>query len=40
MTAFMLKGPPVALVGAYWERNSATRSYALGHKPPETLRIT
>jgi spore maturation protein CgeB len=38
MTAFMHEGPPVALVGAYWERNSATRPYALGHKPPETLR--
>jgi hypothetical protein len=38
VTAFMRRGPPVALVGAYWERFSATRSCALGHKPPETLR--
>jgi spore maturation protein CgeB len=38
MTAFMQEGPPVALVGAYWERNSATRPFALGQKPPEALR--
>jgi spore maturation protein CgeB len=38
MTDFMSLGLSVALVGAYWDRFSATRSYALGHKAPETLR--
>ena len=33
----MKAGPPVALVGGYWDRFSATRPYALGHKSPETL---
>ena len=36
--AFMKAGPPVALVGGYWDRFSATRPHALGHKPPETVR--
>ena len=36
--AFMKAGPPVALVGGYWDRFSATRQHALGHKPPETVR--
>jgi spore maturation protein CgeB len=38
MTEFMRLGPSVALVGAYWDRFSGMRHYALGHKPPETLR--
>jgi spore maturation protein CgeB len=39
MTEFMRLGPSVALVGAYWDRFSGTRRYALGHKPPESLRV-
>jgi spore maturation protein CgeB len=38
MTLFMSEGPPVALVGGYWDRFYATRCYALGHKPPEIVR--
>jgi spore maturation protein CgeB len=38
MSAFMRSGPPVALVGGYWERFTATRELALGPKPPEVLR--
>jgi spore maturation protein CgeB len=33
MAEFMRQGPPVALIGGYWERYSATRSYALGTRP-------
>jgi spore maturation protein CgeB len=38
MTEFMCHGPPVALVGGYWERYPAFRGYALGIKPPEVVR--
>ena len=38
ITAFIKAGTPVTLVGDYWDRFSATRPYALGHKPPEILR--
>jgi spore maturation protein CgeB len=38
MTEFMRHGPPVAVVGGYWERYPAFRSYALGIKPPEIIR--
>jgi spore maturation protein CgeB len=37
MTEFMRSGPPVALVGGYWERFPAMRPYALGQRPPEAL---
>jgi spore maturation protein CgeB len=36
--AFTSIGPPLALVGGYWDRYSATRPYALGLSSPETLR--
>jgi spore maturation protein CgeB len=36
--AFTSIGPPLALVGGYWDRYSATRPYALGPRSPETLR--
>jgi spore maturation protein CgeB len=35
---FVSVGPRLTLVGDYWERYPATRPYALGHKPPATLR--
>jgi hypothetical protein len=38
MTEFMRKGPSVALVGAYWDRFTETRPYALGQKSPEEVR--
>jgi spore maturation protein CgeB len=38
MAAFMRSGPPVALIGGYWERFAATREQALGPKSPEVLR--
>ena len=38
MTAFMRRGPPVALVGNYWDRIHATRRYALGLQSPEAIR--
>jgi spore maturation protein CgeB len=38
MTEFMRNGPPVALVGGYWERYPAFRAQALGIKPPEIIR--
>jgi hypothetical protein len=37
VTAFMRSGPPLALVGAYWERYPATRRCTLGHKTPEQV---
>jgi spore maturation protein CgeB len=37
MTEFMRSGPPIALVGGYWERFRATRPYALGQQSPEQL---
>lgn len=37
-TAFMRGGSSLALVGSYWERFWFTRRYALGCKPPETIR--
>jgi spore maturation protein CgeB len=37
MTEFMRSGPPVALVGGYWERFRAARPYALGHQQPEIV---
>jgi hypothetical protein len=37
MTDFLNTGPRVALVGGYWERFPAMRSYALGLQPPEVL---
>jgi spore maturation protein CgeB len=37
MTEFMQSGPPVALVGGYWERFAATRRFALGLKPPDVV---
>ena len=37
MTEFMRSGPPVALVGGYWERFAATRPHALGQRSPEQL---
>ncbi len=37
-TAFMRSGPPLTLVGAYWERHRKTRSHAIGHKTPQELR--
>ena len=36
--AFMHRGPPVALVGNYWDRIHATRRYALGLQSPEVIR--
>jgi spore maturation protein CgeB len=36
--AFVSVGLPLALVGAYWERFSVTRPYALGLRLPESLR--
>jgi spore maturation protein CgeB len=36
--AFTSIGPPLALVGGYWDRYSATRPYALGLRSHETLR--
>jgi hypothetical protein len=38
MTEFAREGPPVALVGGYWERYAAFRARALGIKPPEIVR--
>lgn len=38
MTEFVRWGPPVALVGGYWERSPAMRRYSLGMKAPEELR--
>jgi spore maturation protein CgeB len=38
MMEFMRNGPPVVLVGGYWERYPAFRSYALGTKPPKVIR--
>jgi spore maturation protein CgeB len=38
MTKAMRTGPPVTLVGAYWERFPETRRYAIGQKSPEELR--
>jgi spore maturation protein CgeB len=38
MTEFMRYGPPVAVVGGYWERLPAFRAHALGIKPPEVIR--
>jgi spore maturation protein CgeB len=37
MKRFMHSGPPVALVGGYWDRYPAMRHHALGHKTPEDL---
>jgi spore maturation protein CgeB len=38
MTEFMRQGPPVTLVGGYWQQYTAFRSLALGIKPPEAIR--
>jgi spore maturation protein CgeB len=38
LSEFMRYGPPVAVVGGYWERYPAFRSFALGAKPPEAIR--
>jgi hypothetical protein len=38
MTEFMRSGPPVAVVGGYWERFPAFGAHALGIKPPEVIR--
>jgi hypothetical protein len=38
ISGFMEQGPPVTVVGAYWERTPALRPYALGHRSPEELR--
>lgn len=38
MTEFKRYGPPVALVGGYWEGFPAFRDLALGIKPPEVIR--
>jgi hypothetical protein len=38
MTEFVGRGPPVAVVGGYWERYPAFRAHALGIKPPEMIR--
>ena len=37
MRQFMGSGPPVALVGGYWPRFSATRAHALGLKTPREI---
>ena len=37
MGEFLHAGPPVALVGGYWERFPAMRPYALGQQAPEKL---
>lgn len=37
MGAFMRAGPPVALVGGYWDRFPETRRCNLGHKAPEEV---
>jgi spore maturation protein CgeB len=37
MTEFIPTGPPVALVGGYWDRFPATRRYALGIKSPKEV---
>jgi spore maturation protein CgeB len=39
ISEFMNAGPAVALVGDYWETARQTRRFALGHKPPEEVRI-
>ena len=39
ITAFMRRGPPVALVGGYWDRFHATRRYALGVQSPEAIGV-
>ena len=38
MTEVMRVGPPVALVGAYWDHFPETRRYAIGQKSPEEVR--
>jgi spore maturation protein CgeB len=38
MTEFVRHGPPVTVVGGYWERYAAFRARALGIKPPEIVR--
>jgi spore maturation protein CgeB len=37
ITQFLKSGLSVALVGGYWRRCPATRSYSLGWQPPEAL---
>jgi spore maturation protein CgeB len=37
MSEFLSTGPPVALVGGYWERFPAMRPYAVGQRGPEAL---
>jgi spore maturation protein CgeB len=37
MTEFMQLGPPVTVVGGYWERYAAFRAHALGIKSPEIV---
>ncbi len=38
MSEFISRCPSISLVGDCWDRYAATRPYAIGHKPPETLR--
>ncbi len=35
---FVRCGPPLTLVGGYWERYPVSRPLTLGHQPPEVLR--
>lgn len=39
ISEFMSAGPAVTLVGDYWETARRTRRFALGHRPPEEVRI-
>ena len=37
MSAYLRTGPPIALVGGYWSRYTATKPFALGLKDPNEL---
>jgi spore maturation protein CgeB len=39
MSEFMGAGPAVTLVGAYWKSARQLRRFALGHRPPEEVRM-
>jgi len=39
VTEFMRHGPPICLVGGFWERYRETRPFTIGLKPPEDLRL-
>jgi spore maturation protein CgeB len=38
ISAFMKNGPPVTLVGSYWDREASLHLHALGNRPAEEVR--